>query len=217
MWFVPTFEDNSVTWKGKILICDFPELFCFVFHFESLFCCKRCRPISENFFLLRFFCVLYLISSKLFWKDLPYLDMSVQQNPPSVPHHLFKNVSYYTWEDCTDWATRVSCWSINAIVIKGYFWFKYDLGQKYQAPQARPDRGSNSWPPDHDSTFHVTETPALYNTTWPSVISYTDNISVMHWDACTVSSISRWSTFVSTSQTYGPVSFRICCSVFIGQ
>ena len=45
--------------------------------------------------------------------------------------------------------------------------FKYDLGQKYQAPQVRPDRGSNSWPPDHDSTFHVTETPAL--TTWPSV------------------------------------------------
>ena len=44
---------------------------------------------------------------------------------------------------------------------------KYDLGQKYYAPQDRPDQGSNSWPPDHDSTFHVTETPAL--TTWPSV------------------------------------------------
>ena len=25
-----------------------------------------------------------------------------------------------------------------------YFWFKYDLGQKYQAPQVRPDWGSNS-------------------------------------------------------------------------
>ena len=36
----------------------------------------------------------------------------------------------------------------------------------YQAPQVRPDRGSNSWPPDHDSTFHVTEMPAL--TTRPS-------------------------------------------------
>ena len=47
------------------------------------------------------------------------------------------------------------------------FWFKYDLGQKYQAPQVRPNQDSNSWPPDHDSTFHVTETPAL--TTWPSV------------------------------------------------
>ena len=30
-----------------------------------------------------------------------------------------------------------------------------------------PNRGSNSWPPDHNSTFHVTVTPAL--TTWPSV------------------------------------------------
>ena len=44
-----------------------------------------------------------------------------------------------------------------------------DLGQKYQAPQVRADRGSNSRPPDHDSTFHVTETPALI--TWPSVTS----------------------------------------------
>ena len=39
-----------------------------------------------------------------------------------------------------------------------YFWFKYDLGQKYQAPQVRPERGSNSWPPDNDSTVYVTET-----------------------------------------------------------
>ena len=44
------------------------------------------------------------------------------------------------------------------------------LGQKYYAPQAQPDWDSNSWPPDHDITFHVTETPAL--TTWPSVTSY---------------------------------------------
>ena len=43
------------------------------------------------------------------------------------------------------------------------------LKQKYYAPQVRPDRGSNSWPPDHDSTFHVTEMPSL--TTWPSVSS----------------------------------------------
>ena len=50
-----------------------------------------------------------------------------------------------------------------------YFWIKYDLGQKCHAPQIRPTRGSNSWPPDHDSTFHVTEMPAL--TTWPSVTS----------------------------------------------
>ena len=48
-----------------------------------------------------------------------------------------------------------------------YIWIKYDLGQKYYAPQVQTGRGSNSWPPDHDSTFHVTETPAL--TTWTSV------------------------------------------------
>ena len=46
-----------------------------------------------------------------------------------------------------------------------YFWLKYDLGQKYYAP----DLGSNSWPPDHDSTLHVTDTAAL--TTRPSVTS----------------------------------------------
>ena len=46
------------------------------------------------------------------------------------------------------------------------FWFKYDLGQKYYAPQVRPDLGSNSWSPDYDSTLHVTEMPAL--TTRPS-------------------------------------------------
>ena len=48
-----------------------------------------------------------------------------------------------------------------------YIWFKYDLGQKYYAPQVQPHQGSNSWPPDHDSTLHVTETPT--QTTWPSV------------------------------------------------
>ena len=49
--------------------------------------------------------------------------------------------------------------------------FKYDLGQKYYAPQVRPDWGwgSNSRPPDHDSTLHVTETPSL--ATRPSVTS----------------------------------------------
>ena len=41
----------------------------------------------------------------------------------------------------------------------------------YYAPQVQTDRCLNSRPPDHDSTFHVTETPAL--TTWPSVTSDT--------------------------------------------
>ena len=43
------------------------------------------------------------------------------------------------------------------VVLFWSFWIKYDLGQKYCAPQVRSNRGSNSWPSDHDSTFHVTE------------------------------------------------------------
>ena len=48
-----------------------------------------------------------------------------------------------------------------------YFWFKYDLGQKYYALQVQSDQGLNSWPPDHESTLHVAEMPAL--TAQPSV------------------------------------------------
>ena len=55
------------------------------------------------------------------------------------------------------------------IVCYIFFWFKHDLGQTCYAPHVRPDQGLNSWPPDHDSTLHVTETPAL--TTRPSVTS----------------------------------------------
>ena len=52
-----------------------------------------------------------------------------------------------------------------------YFWLRHDLGEKYHAPQVRPDRGVSSWSPDHayDSSFHVNETSAL--TTHPSVTS----------------------------------------------
>ena len=44
--------------------------------------------------------------------------------------------------------------------IISYFWFKYDLGEKYYTPQVQPDRGSNSRHPDQDSTFPVIEMPA---------------------------------------------------------
>ena len=49
------------------------------------------------------------------------------------------------------------------------FWFKYYLGHVNQTPQVQPNQGSNSWPPDHDSTFYITEMTAL--TTWSSVSS----------------------------------------------
>ena len=47
------------------------------------------------------------------------------------------------------------------------FWLKYHLGQKYYAPQVRPNCCLNWCPHHHDSAFHVTETPSL--TTQPSV------------------------------------------------
>ena len=59
------------------------------------------------------------------------------------------------------------CYSIRPANKEIYFWFMYNLGQKFYPPQIRADWALNSWPPDHDSTFHVTEMPAL--TTWPSV------------------------------------------------
>ena len=74
-----------------------------------------------------------------------------------LPHYL-GGLRWFQMHRLSDWCTG-----------NWYFWLKYDFGQKYYTPQVQPDWGSNSWPPDHDSTFHVTETPAL--TTRPSVTS----------------------------------------------
>ena len=60
--------------------------------------------------------------------------------------------------------------SREGILWPRYIRFKYNLGQKYYAPQVRPGWDSNSWLPDHDGTFHVTETPAL--TTWLSLTDW---------------------------------------------
>ena len=61
------------------------------------------------------------------------------------------------------------------------------LGTEILHPRVRPDQGSNSWLPDHDSSFHVTETPAV--TTQPKVTSALHHyimvvcmkIQFMHW------------------------------------
>ena len=66
--------------------------------------------------------------------------------------------------------------STNLLTRKNIFVDQVRLRQKYYAPQSRPDWGSNSWPPDHDSTFHVTGTPVL--TTWPSVTLHGENIMI---------------------------------------
>ena len=74
-----------------------------------------------------------------------------------------------------------------------YFWFKYDLAQKYYAHKVWPNRGSNSWPPDHDSTSHVTEMTAL--TTQPSL-----TFIQMYLNFCT--SICVWFHRVMTISPY---------------
>ena len=33
---------------------------------------------------------------------------------------------------------------VSSVGCTTIFWFKYDLGEKYYAPQVQPDRGSNS-------------------------------------------------------------------------
>ena len=71
------------------------------------------------------------------------------------------------------WATIKKCSQSSLPIsrsgrLREIFWFKYDLGRKYYAAfQVQLHWGSNSWPPDHDSTFHVTETLVLI--TQPSV------------------------------------------------
>ena len=59
--------------------------------------------------------------------------------------------------------------------IKDNFWFKYDLGQKYDLALVR-----THGPPDHDSAFHVTETPALATgtsvTSLPITQTWTTNL-----------------------------------------
>ena len=45
--------------------------------------------------------------------------------------------------------------------LSDFFLFRYDLDRSTTHPKFDPHLGSNSWPPDLASTFHVTETPAL--------------------------------------------------------
>ena len=54
---------------------------------------------------------------------------------------------------------------------------KYDLDRSTMHPQVRPDWGLNSWPLNHDSTFHVTETPTL--TTQPAVTSIIASVATI--------------------------------------
>ena len=76
---------------------------------------------------------------------------------------------------CFAWLAASLCgYAVNLSV-----WFKYDLGQKYHAPQVQPGWGLNSWPPDDGSTFDVTEMPAI--TTRPSVTSFLKRNILPHY------------------------------------
>ena len=69
--------------------------------------------------------------------------------------HLCRPAMYTHYSSCH------FCWLIHSFLAKyficgsqssNYFTtFKYNLRQKYHAPQARLDRASNVWPPDHGS------------------------------------------------------------------
>ena len=74
------------------------------------------------------------------------------------------------------------------------FWFKYHLRQKYHAPQIWSDCGSNSWPPDRDGTFQVTETSAL--TIRPSVTLFMMRFVWSRHNSCMTIGYIRSSGFV---------------------
>ena len=107
---------------------------------------NRCTTLFEKECTYRFWLADYYFLIKVVYKtvNLYY----------SFPEDQIKIISW-SYQQKTNWQ-RVK-----------YIWFNYDLVQKYYTPQVQPDQGSNSWPPDHDSTFHVTEMPAL--NTPPSV------------------------------------------------
>ena len=57
-------------------------------------------------------------------------------------------------------STDSSCWIILGyyctVICAWRFLVQVQLRQKTFTPQVQPDSGSNSWPPHHESTFHVT-------------------------------------------------------------
>ena len=81
------------------------------------------------------------------------------------------------------------------------------------APQVHPGRGLNSWPPDHDSTFHATETPAI--TTRPSVTStqtilgYGHSSDVIKSLAICTNAIYRYVNFPLSQKVYLVITFEI--------
>ena len=82
--------------------------------------------------------------------------------------HVTEMPALTTWQSLTFAWLNIHCQFIYSYPVC-YHWSFICLNLRTEVPstQVWPDWGSNSWPPDHDSTFHVTEMPAL--TTWPSL------------------------------------------------
>ena len=98
-----------------------------------------------------------------------------------------------------------------------YFWLKYHLGQKYWANQVRPDRGSNSWPLDHDSTLrhwdacsnHLTISDLknvlphyLWGLRWFQMHRLSDRL--MHWQLIFLVKVSLRTEVLSTPSSTRP-------------
>ena len=65
---------------------------------------------------------------------------------------------------------RVRCTTmVTGLKVCSFLWFA-QLRTWYHALEVTAQRGSNSWPPDHDNTFHVLEMPGV--ATRASVTSY---------------------------------------------
>ena len=106
---------------------------------------------SLSFFISIFFPSLFLLS--FFFLYSSYLFSFFK--PPIFFPSLFHLPSFLPFQN---WC--LTCIFLDQVQLRT---------EVLHVPQVWPDWGSNSWPSDHDSTFHVTETPAL--TTRPSVTS----------------------------------------------
>ena len=125
-------------------------------------------------------------------------------------------------------------------ICKIYILAQGQLTQKYYVSQVQPNRASNLWPPDHDSTFHVSETLLPNNSPSRHFIFYTEKNEVwkMHilfvklyayfsascyeiWILETgrtmihYSLVSRWKLIASWRECITGPKFILCICLFI--
>ena len=129
------------------LWCTHPEYFWGIVHLRS------CFGLPDSY--------MYLIVT---WYILFKYDLGHCME--WIPSLSICSLSYILWCTHPEYFWGVvhlrSCFglpdSYMYLIVTWYILFKYDLGQKFYSPQVQLNRGWNSWPPEYDSTFHVTET-----------------------------------------------------------